>query len=151
MCHLDLVRSFGGRVMRTWGQLAFIASSAAIIAASPAGAQDQQQLVDRCVNSAGSYTPDGMIDACMWVVNSGKWSGKNMAWAYNNLGKAYYLKQDFKAALTKYNQAIELDPNDSYAYCGRGMTKTQLGDHAGGDADTAQARKLDPHQCSSIQ
>ena len=43
-----------------------------------------------------------------------------------------------------FNKAIELDPQDAKALYGRGLAKHRNGD-AGGDADMAGARALDPY------
>jgi hypothetical protein len=34
---------------------------------------------------------DRQIESCTAAIQSGKWSGKNLAWAYNNRGFAYLL------------------------------------------------------------
>src|SRR5579862_4403656 len=129
----------------TWQFLAS-ASLTTIVALAPAAAQNQQQ-IDQCMNNNGTYLPDSAIEACTAAIQSGNWSGKGLAWTYNNLGKAYYMKQDYNRALSEYNEALQLDPNDAYAYCGRGMTKTKLGDDSGGQVDISRAQTLMPTLC----
>jgi len=112
---------------------------------SQADAQYSPQ-VTRCMNEPPQFSPDVMINTCNTLVQSGQWSGKDAAWLYNNLGKGYFLKQDYNTALTNYDHAIQLDPNDAYAYCGRGITKNKVS-AGSGDADIAQARQLNSSLC----
>jgi hypothetical protein len=36
------------------------------------------------VNKGNSFSPDLRINGCTAAIQSGKWSGKNLAWAFNN-------------------------------------------------------------------
>ena len=100
------------------------------------------------MNDPKKFTPDEMIDTCYALVKSGQWSGKDSAWLYNNIGKGYFLKEDYDRAVTNYDRALKLDPSDAYAYCGRGITKNKI--TAGtGDADIARARQLNSNLCNN--
>jgi tetratricopeptide (TPR) repeat protein len=114
--------------------------------AGPVHAQTQEQ-IRQCVNTNAEFPPEVMIDACTVAMRSGRWSGANTSWIYNNLGKGYYLKQDYDRALSQYNEALRLNPNDVYALCGRGMTKNELGDNTGGQADIARSKSLNASVC----
>jgi tetratricopeptide (TPR) repeat protein len=116
-------------------------ATAMVTAALPVYAQYSSQ-VQQCANDPRNFTPDVMIAACNALIQAGQWSGKYAAWLYNNIGKGYQLKQDYAPSLNAYNQALSLDPNDAFAYCGRGNTKNFV-TSGSGDQDIAQSRKLD--------
>lgn len=119
---------------------------AASAPAAPA-APSSSDLVTQCMNDPKQFTPDVMIAACNRLIQSGRWSGKDAAWLYNNIGKGYFLKADYQTALSNYNRALGLDPSDAYAYCGRGITENNITSGSGG-ADIAHAHKLNPSLCN---
>jgi Flp pilus assembly protein TadD len=47
-------------------------------------------------------------------------------------------------AIEDCDQAMKLDPKDANPYYNRGLVKLKKGDKAGGDADIAKARQLNP-------
>ena len=49
-----------------------------------------------------------------------------------------------KEALLDYDKAVELDPNNVYAWANRGITRVQVGDLAGAKSDLAKAEAIDP-------
>jgi tetratricopeptide (TPR) repeat protein len=104
-------------------------------------------LVTQCMNDPKKFTPDVMIGACNTLIQSGRWTGEDAAWLYNNIGKGYFLEGDYKDALINYDHALRLDPSDAYAYCGRGITKNNVSSGSG-DADIARAQKLNPSLCN---
>ena len=59
-----------------------------LVAGVAANAQTQQQM-DGCVNKGNAFTPDLIIDGCMAVIQSGRWSGNELAPAFLNRGVAY--------------------------------------------------------------
>jgi hypothetical protein len=50
--------------------------------------KDNQRQVDRCVNEANTFTPDESISGCTAAVQSGRWSGQDLAAVFLNRGKA---------------------------------------------------------------
>lgn len=64
--------------------------------------------------------------------------------AYNNRGNAYGAKREFDRAISDYDQAFKLDPKYAGAVYNRGLAKQKKGDAAGGEADIATARMLQP-------
>jgi tetratricopeptide (TPR) repeat protein len=126
----------------------FLASAClvAMAASTPAYAQYSPEIT-KCMNDPQQFTPEVMINTCNSLVKSGQWTGKDAAWLYNNIGKGYFLEGDYQSALTNYNQALNLDPNDAFAYCGRGLTKNKITPDSGDD-DIAQARKLNSNLCN---
>ena len=65
---------------------------------------------------------------------------------FRDRGLAYqYGKQDYDHAIADYTEAIRLDPKFALAFYNRGLAKQKIGDTAGGEADLASARALDPN------
>jgi lipoprotein NlpI len=94
---------------------------------------------ETCVNGIG----DGKIVACTSAINSGRWQGSGLAWAYNNRGNAYNDKGDNDRAIADYDQAIQLDPQYAFAYHDRGNAYHDKGDNDRAIADYNQAIQLD--------
>lgn len=51
---------------------------------------------------------------------------------------------DYTQAISDYSRAIELEPNNSFAFYNRGITRERRGDLAGAVADFSVAIQLDP-------
>ena len=49
--------------------------------------------------------------------------------AYINRGDKFYNQGNYEAAISEYNEAIHLNPNDARAYYNRGTAKSKLGKH----------------------
>ena len=56
---------------------------------------------------------------------------------------------DYTGAIQDYNKAIELNPDDGFAYEMRGYAKDNLGDDKGAIQDYSRAIELDPETNSS--
>jgi tetratricopeptide (TPR) repeat protein len=93
---------------------------ATAIAMTPAAALTQQQ-IDACVNHGHQFSPDRQIEGCTASIQSGKWSGKNLSWAYANRCIAYKDKAQYDRAMVDCNQAIAFDPSNDHAYNTRGI------------------------------
>jgi Flp pilus assembly protein TadD len=52
---------------------------------------------------------------------------------------------DYARAVADLDRAVQLAPNDAVVLYNRGLAKRQTGDAAGGDADIARARAMDPN------
>ena len=61
---------------------------------------------------------------------------------YNNLGVDYYGRQDYGNAISKFSEAIGVDPNNGRAYYNRGLGYRQQGNNAQAQADFDKAKKL---------
>src|ERR1700730_13715713 len=88
---------------------------------------------------------DQQIESCSAAIQSGKWSGKDLAWAYNNRGFAYFLAGDLDRAFADDNEAIRLDPNDAPAFLNRGTVYLQRDDLDHAIADFSETIRLDPN------
>ena len=110
---------------------------------SPAGAQTPQQ-INQCVNRGKVNSPDVQLQACAAVIQSGKWTGKNLAWAYNDRGDAYTDKKDYDQAIAAYNEGIKLDRDDTFGYSGRCIAHAWKSEFDAAIKDCTQAIRLKP-------
>jgi tetratricopeptide (TPR) repeat protein len=113
---------------------AFVAAS---VFAGSAIADDAQT----CEKASG----DVAIAACTRSIESGQFTGHNLAVDYSNRGVEYKTKGDYDHAIADYNDAIRLDPKYTDAYYNWGIAKRAKGGAAGADADVAKAKQLDPN------
>jgi tetratricopeptide (TPR) repeat protein len=109
------IRSFPGRanVLRDSITAAFAAAAAGLFIVAPAGVQTQQE-----VSWCDEPTPDLhlQIKGCTALIQSGRWSEKYVAFAYNDRGNAYQAIGDFDRAIADYIEAIRLDPKYVFAH-----------------------------------
>jgi tetratricopeptide (TPR) repeat protein len=128
-----------------WATISFGAVLVALVIPlfppTPADAQTQQQ-IDWCENNGYVYTPDLQINGCTAAIQSGRWSGKDLALVFNNRGNAYSDKNDYDRAIADFNQAIRLDPKYAFPHDGRGKAYYAKNDlnHAFADFDEAVHR-----------
>jgi hypothetical protein len=99
---------------------------------------------DMCDRDPAEGAEDGMA-ACTRAINSGRWQGDDLAALYFRRGSNYEFKDDLDRAIDDYNEAIQLNSDDPPTYQARGRAKKAKGDTAGGAADIARARQLDPN------
>jgi len=97
--------------------------------------------VDTCAYTLGAS--EEAIAACTHAINSGRWRGSGLRWAYVDRGNRYFDKGDLDRAMADYNEAIRLDPN-AHAFNGRGNTYRAKGDLDRAMADYNEAIRLDP-------
>lgn len=132
--------------------LGALAGGLALVAAtsSPGLAQTQEQ-IEWCVNKEAVQSPDLQINGCTAVIQSGKWSGKDLAPAFNNRGNAYTRKGDTDRAIADYTQAIRLDPNDAAAFNNRCWARaTANRDLKAALADCEQSLRLKPNYANAL-
>src|SRR5476649_1958968 len=68
----------------------------------------QTQAWDWCKNQGGSVAVDLRVSGCTTVIQSGRENPKNLAFAFNSRGNAYWAKKDYDHAVADYDQAIKL-------------------------------------------
>jgi tetratricopeptide (TPR) repeat protein len=89
-----------------------IAATAFVLtAAASASADDDAQKTHDCAYAAG----DTQIAACSWAIQSGKWSGARVAWAYNDRALGYLNMGRIDDATTNYREAFRLNPTSAAA------------------------------------
>jgi tetratricopeptide (TPR) repeat protein len=111
----------GGNMTRqyTYVFAAVALALTAVLPVAPAAALTQNE-IDACVNRAHNFSLDQQINGCTESIRSGRWSGKNLAWAYGNRCIAYKDKKQYDRAMVDCNQALKLDPRDDHVYNTRG-------------------------------
>ncbi|MEM7056616.1 MAG: tetratricopeptide repeat protein [Pseudomonadota bacterium] len=75
------------------------------------------------------------ITACTAAIESGTWSGANLAWAFSNCGLGFRRSGNLKRALQDYNEAIRLRPDYPDAYGNRAFLLDLMGKHPEAIAD----------------
>jgi tetratricopeptide (TPR) repeat protein len=58
---------------------------------------------------------------------------------------AYHAKLDYDHAIADYTEAIQILPNYAFAFYHRCQAKQKAGDAAGGEADIASAKAINPN------
>src|SRR3984893_8591705 len=114
-----------------------------------ANAQIQRD-VDRCTGK-DSVTPELQIRSCTAVIESKAYAGKELAFAFNNRGLAYYDKRDFERAIASYTEAISVDPKFAPGYNNRALAHKARGDLDHAIADYSEALRLDPNNASTLR
>src|SRR4029077_11704670 len=124
-----------------WAGLAVAMTSTATLVTAPATAQTALQW--KCTGNP-DLAWDVQIEGCTTAIRSGKYSGRDLAWAYCNRGNAHHDKGDTDRAITDYNEAIRLDPKFAFAYNNRGSAYHDKGDTDRAITDYNEAIRLDP-------
>ncbi len=93
---------------------------------------------------------DEQIAGCTRAIESGKYHGRNLAWAYINRGSVYDYKRDFDRAIRDYNEAIRLDPDAAVAYQDRAASYRNMGHFDRALADLDHALRLDPNSAPTL-
>jgi tetratricopeptide (TPR) repeat protein len=104
-----------------------------------------QQEIDACVNSNKQFSLDDQINGCTESIRSSRWSGKNLAWAYDNRCIAYKDKAQYDTAMRDCNQAVALDAKDAYAYNTRGAIYHLTDKYDQAIKEYSTAIELDPN------
>lgn len=117
-------------------------------AASPAGAQTQQQ-IDQCVNKGNAFSPDLRIHGCTALIQSGRASGKVLAAVFSNRGAVYYGKKDYNRAIADFSEAIRIDPDFTNAFHNRGLAYYDKNDYDHAIADYSEVIRLNPKDASA--
>ena len=92
-----------------------------------------------------AFSIDQRIAGCTASIQSGKWSGQGLAWAFINRCLAYVDHHDFDRALSDCNEAIRLDPKHPFAFHNRGLAYQGKGDLDHAIGDYSEAIRLDPN------
>ena len=89
-------------------------------------------LFERSLEGYGTKTfPNGKVIRGMWGTES-----------FYKKAEAQYSNGNYKAAITNYTKAIDMDPNDYMAFSNRGLAKYNLKDYAGAISDYTKAIDL---------
>jgi tetratricopeptide (TPR) repeat protein len=119
-------------------ELIFAAAALLAVLAVPALAQDDSKL---CHTSEDA---EEIIATCTRSIASGRWRGKDLAWAYTNRSYGFLLRKDYESAIGDANEAIRYDPNYFGAYNNRGNAHRARGELDRAFADYSQVLRLNP-------
>jgi tetratricopeptide (TPR) repeat protein len=125
---------------RPWRATISLATALALMLA-PALAQTLQDL--KCTGNP-DIPWDVQIAGCTDAINSGKFTGQNLATLFVNRGIAHAAKGELDPAIADYGEAIRLDPKYVAAFTDRGIAYRAKGDLDRAIADYDQAIGLDP-------
>jgi tetratricopeptide (TPR) repeat protein len=104
----------------------------------------QERTTNECVNKQNDFTPEQQISGCTSAIESGKWSGSGLSWAYGNRCIGYKDKGEYDRAIEDCDRALELDPRNPFAYNSRGAAYYFKQDYDQSIADYAQAIRINP-------
>jgi tetratricopeptide (TPR) repeat protein len=126
-------------------------TTALLIAAVPllptrASAQSAEEW--NCRGDTGDL--DAQIEGCTRAINSGKYHGKGLAWAYTNRGSVYDYKKDFDRAIADLTEAIRLDPTAVVAYQDRAASYRNKGQYTLALDDLNQALRLSSNDARTL-
>ena len=103
---------------------------------------DFTQNIRRC-DSDGSH-PDIRIAACTRNIQSGRFTGRNLAVAFTNRGLAYNKKGQWDRAIADYSEAIRLKSDDARIFNNRGNAYYYNGQMDRAIKDYDDAIRLNP-------
>jgi tetratricopeptide (TPR) repeat protein len=129
-------------MLSTWSVRA---AAFVVVAVFSQATEAQLQDVTWCANQGNQFSDDQQITGCIAAIQSGRWSGKNLAEVFNNLGNAYKAKGDRDRAIAVYTEAVRLNPKDSVLFFNRGNAYNAKGDYDRAITDYTEVIRLDPH------
>ncbi len=103
---------------------------------------DFSQEIRRC--DFGGNHPDIRIVACTRNIQSGRFTGMNLAVAFTNRGLAYKSKSQWDKAIADFSEAIRLEPDFVTAYNSRGNAYYGKGQFDRAIKDYDKAIRLNP-------
>ena len=109
---------------------------------TPITQADFSQNIRRC-DSDGSH-PDIRIAACTRNIQSGRFTGPNLAVAFANRGLAYKRKGQWDRAIADYDEAIRLNPDLAETFANRGTAYYYKGQIGRALKDYHEAIRLKP-------
>ena len=119
------------------GTLAALAFTSTVWLAAPATAADD---LDTCRHASG----DQAIAACTRAINSGRYSGRQLAVLLTNRCAEWPAKQENDKAIEDCSRAIQLDPSNAETFSGRGRGYYGKGQYDLAIEDLNQAIRLKP-------
>ena len=125
------------------GTLAALAFTSTVwLAATPAAADD----FETCARTSG----DQAIAACTRAINSGRYSGRQLAALFANRCAELTNMQESDKAIEDCSQAIQLNPNGADAFSNRGGAYRAKGQYDRAIEDYNQAIQLNPNYADAF-
>ncbi len=88
--------------------------------------------------------PERAIGGCTRIIDSGQYSGSNLAIAFHNRGVARTQTGEYAAAIADLDMAIRVNPQAARAFTSRGIAWHGQGDYERAIADYDAALRLNP-------
>jgi tetratricopeptide (TPR) repeat protein len=95
---------------------------------------------DLCAHGSG----DAAIADCTRAIESGQFTGQELAVKFSNRGVEWRIKQDYARAISDYDEAIRLDPDYADAYYNRCVAYNRQKKYELALADCSKAIELGP-------
>jgi tetratricopeptide (TPR) repeat protein len=124
---------------------ALVSAAFGILAAQGAAAAPGDDF-DICFKDSG----DRAIEACTRAIDSGRYSGRNLAILYSNRGTEWFDKDDLDRALQDHSQAIRIDRTYASAWLNRGNVYATKGQRARAIDEYDEAIRLDPKNAKAL-
>jgi tetratricopeptide (TPR) repeat protein len=125
------------------GALAALAFTSTVwLAATPAAADDG----DTCLKASG----DEAIAACTRAINSGRYSGRQLAALFDKRCFEWNGKQESDKGIEDCSQAIRLYPNYANAFFNRGIAYKAIGQYDRAIEDYDQAIRITPSDAEAF-
>lgn len=105
----------------------------------PRPKQQQSPSADACANTGGKFSVEARLAGCNALIGSGRWKGREIAWAYANRCILFNAQGQTDKALANCDSAIEQDPQSWLAYQIRGEIAEKLGHPEKATADYDKA------------
>ena len=106
---------------------------------------------DSCFDAVEQGAYDMAIEFCSESIASGDFSDAERSISYNNRGRAWFNKGEYDEAISDYNEAIQLDPDNAHPYNNRGWTRHLAGAYEKAIADYEKAIEMDPYDVESYR
>jgi lipoprotein NlpI len=100
--------------------------------------------------SESPTTPDNSSSSQSQSSTTEEITNPETAADYENRGFARQAKGDFDGAISDYNQALTLDPNDAVASYRRGLARQSKGDWADAASDYSQVLTINPENADAF-
>jgi tetratricopeptide (TPR) repeat protein len=104
-----------------------------------------QGVEDQCYDPQVKHAPKEELEACNRLIAKRGTSGSDYARLVSARGFAYHRLNQYDRALPDYNEALKLDPSDSYALYNRALIFERKGKDDSALADYSASLKLRPH------
>jgi lipoprotein NlpI len=131
-----------------WVKARLLRSVFALAAMVIAGGTAAAEQLD-CTGNA-DIAWDTQIAGCTAAIQSGRWQGKDLAWAFNNRANAYDRTGQTDRAIQDYNQAIRLDPNYAAAFNNRANAYREKTEFDRAIQDYDQAIEIQPNYAIAL-
>ncbi|MGH3426030.1 MAG: tetratricopeptide repeat protein [Mycobacteriales bacterium] len=116
-----------------------------LLVPAQAGAQE----LAACNGAPGAVSLREQIVGCTALIDSAQFADVALARLLDRRGNLYGAAGEFRLALTDFDRALSLDPNDRAAFLGRAITHAKMGEFDAAVADATQAIAMNPNDAAA--